>query len=526
MKHKTGSANPLIGDIQRSLKIETASDDQSRLPAARDWWPQALHWDDEEIRRQAPCAIARPAGNEEIAKILHWAGERGVAVTPRGGGSGVCGAAIATSQDSIALDTTKLNRVGPIEPDSQLPTPFTELRDDGNPAGAQRPNSQLFSLRVGAGVFGGALESTLNAQGYSLLHFPASLDISTVGGWIACGSYGQFSTLYGGIAGQTREIRAILPDGSEFRGPAQNFLESEGTLGIITEATLLVRKKPSRHFFLSYEFDNLSEALIWIKDRELALRVKPAVARLYDPLDSTLSGLKSSGGHFLADEFLLKLQSLVLRHGAGRRILKAIAQKKSGWVLVLIFEEEQEAAYRELLNSHGSSERRLSEEPAKIWWNKRYQWNEKKLKLMFDHGCFADTVDTWAPWDRLDEVYERFNETVSPCALSMGHISHMDAEGACLYMSLAGAASNAPGARRLHEAVWRAALDAVAKAGGRINHHHGIGLAKLPWIQNAWGEERLRAHQNKKREWDPKGIMNPGKLSVERGAWSVERQKI
>lgn len=479
--------NAVLSDLKR-LTAASAFDDFARAQAARDWWPQSILWSEQEIQDHRPLAAARPARIEEVSQLLEWALSQGVAVVPRGGGSGVLGAAIPMKQDSLVLDMTGLSQIGPVE------------SDGGHP-----------HVRLGAGVFGGTLETSLNNKGYSLLHFPASLAISTVGGWISCGAFGQMSTFYGGIEGQILEVTAVRPDGKIWQGAGQEILASEGTLGIITEAVLKIRPQPQRQFFLSFEFSGLAEAAAWLREC-LNIGIKPAVTRLYDPLDCVISGLLSSGRHLLPQDMRLAAQSFLLRFDATRNLFRSLAPKNKPWLLVLVFEQEQESQYHALAASPLARQRQGGEAPARAWWNKRFQWDDKKLALMFRYGSFVDTVDAWVPWERLTGVYEALVAAASPYALCMAHISHLTSEGACLYATLAGAGNNRRHTRELHAMAWRAALDAVSQNGGCVNHHHGVGLAKLPWIENALGQERLKTYEIKKQQWDPKGIMNPGKL--------------
>jgi alkyldihydroxyacetonephosphate synthase len=140
------------------------------------------------------------------------------------------------------------------------------------------------------------------------------------------------------------------------------------------------------------------------------------------------------------------------------------------------------------------------------WWEKRYHLDREKLERAFLRGCFADTVDLWAPWEGLGALHAGVLEALRPHAFAFAHLSHFDRSGACLYVTLAGTGADS------HHRAWQAAMDACVRAGGRVNHHHGVGLAKLPWLKWAKTEEWLSLWQAEKKRRDPGNMFNAGKL--------------
>ena len=154
-------------------------------------------------------------------------------VTAAAGRSGVCGGSIPV-HGGVALDMTALDGLRAVDE--------TSLTAD-----------------VGAGTFGPDLEAALGGvgAGYTLGHWPQSMDLSTVGGWLACRGAGQYSTRYGKIEDMVIGLEVVLADGrivhTEGKGPraatgpnlTQLFVGSEGTLGVITEARLRVHPLPS-----------------------------------------------------------------------------------------------------------------------------------------------------------------------------------------------------------------------------------------------------------------------------------------
>lgn len=463
---------------------ERAGPDLIRAPRelrdySQDCWPQALAWSEEVRAAHAPEAAGMPRTEEETAALLIEARREGLFVVPRGAGSGVVGAAIPVRESSMVLDTTALDKKFDLHPDPESPR-----------------------VSVGAGWFGHELEARLNREGYSLRHFPASMDISTVGGWIAMDSFGQLSTRYGPFGTQVGRVRVVLPDGSIVSEDPAIHLGAEGTLGVVTEADILIRTMPRQRRFFTRGFSEAAEALAFCRQM-MRSEIKPSVLRLYSPVDAFLTGLRRKGRRAAGSRSLLERFEpfLLKRHGWLEPLLPLAGRT---WVVVLIYEEEKDFALPGTLPDRGSD---LGAGPAQRWWERRYHWNRSRLENVIRAGCFADTLDLWAPWDVLPRLETEVLRALKVHAMAFSHFSHFDAEGACLYVTFAG--SGSPGT---HARAWEDALEACAAAGGRVNHHHGFGIAKKGWVDRGVDSSRLRNIRRRKAEVDPKGLFNPGKL--------------
>lgn len=473
-----------LRDLNRLLGGACSAEDAFLLSRARDSWPQRLAWPRERVSSHRPLAVALPESEGQVSDILRWALRRDVPIVPRGAGSGVVGAAVP-EPSAVVLDLSRLCSRFELGDDSQGPL-----------------------VTVGAGMLGNELESRLNAQGYSLLHFPASLGASTAGGWVATRSFGQLSTRYGGIERQALSLRVAHPGGDICREPPRIHLGAEGTAGVITEVTLRVRRIPRGRGGVGLSFGGVEEALAYVRGLWDSPLERPSVLRLYGPADALLS-LRGSGGGL--GRLRERLEPFAMRHCRWLNAMSGCFARF--WVAVIIYEDAPDAleAARAL---PGPKPAGASAEPALNWWNRRYHWSLERLKNVFERGCFADTMDLWGRWDDLPRMERGVTRAIRPHAFVMSHMSHFDSEGACLYVTFAGAGeSPAEGAER-HKRAWRAGMDAGVELGGRANHHHGIGLAKLPWIGGAvdsvWHQELRLA----KRARDPKGLLNPGKLCL------------
>ena len=196
-----------------------------------------------------PDVVVRPADEEQVAAVVRAALEADAVLIPFGGGTSISGSLEASEDERrtvISLDMSRLGRVLAVDAPSGL-------------------------ARVQVGAFGPDHERQLNAQGWTLGHFPDSFTHSTLGGWIATRSSGMQSDRYGDIADVTRAVRVATPVGLLVTRPVPHastgpsvremVLGSEGRLGVITEATVHVRRVPERRVILGYLFPTWSDGL-------------------------------------------------------------------------------------------------------------------------------------------------------------------------------------------------------------------------------------------------------------------------
>src|SRR5207302_5528091 len=239
---------------------------------SRDCWPRALLWTKASVAPHPPDVVAWPASSAEVAQVVRYAAERQVAGVPFGAVSGVCGGTVPV-KGGIALDLKRLS--GP---------PALDL--------AAR------CVDVEAGTNGQRLEELLGAAGATLGHFPSSIYCSTVGGWLAARSAGQLSSRYGKIEDMVLALEAVDGTGEVLRtqdapsaGPdlVQLLVGSEGTLAIVTKARLRCWPSPSSRWMRGARFESVDAGLAGLRAL-MRSGLRPAVARLYDPLDTLLAG--------------------------------------------------------------------------------------------------------------------------------------------------------------------------------------------------------------------------------------------
>lgn len=438
----------------------------------------------------APDAVVFPADAEEVARVIAACAQHDIAVVPFGGGSSVVGGVEALRGGKVAaicLDLTRLNALIGVDPTSQLAT-------------------------FGPGVYGPDAEALLAEHGLTLGHAPQSFEFSTVGGWVATRSSGQASTGYGRIDALVRGLKVATPAGEmvvhpfpgSAAGPAlrELLVGSEGTLGVITEATLRVRPKPAERHSEAWAIGSFAAGVDAVRELEQA-GVPADVTRLADEEESRFN-LAAGGTGAKALTLYLKAR------GRGRPCL-----------LILSFDgdadsvRERRRRAARVLHRHGALS--LGHEPGAAWESGRYHAPYMRDELM-SVGYLVDTLETAAPWSRLLDVYREVGAAIRDALASRGtpglvgcHVSHLYPTGASLYFSFL-----ARSERGAEIAQWRAAKqaagEAIVAAGATITHHHAVGTDHAPWLAAEIGDLGLDVLRTTKARLDPTGIMNPGKL--------------
>jgi alkyldihydroxyacetonephosphate synthase len=445
---------------------EVLVDPGTLVEASRDWWPLSTVWSREDAVPQRAAAVARPADAAEVAAVLARCHEARIPVTAAGGRSGVCGASVPV-HGGVVLDLTKLGGIVGIDRDSLV-------------------------LDVRAGTFGTWLEETLRAEhGVTVGHWPQSIDLSTVGGWLACRGAGQMSTRYGKIEDIVVGLDVVLADGRTIQtggfpraavGPdlTQLFVGSEGTLGIITGARLRLHPAPPSERRAAYAFASFDAANDACR-RILHRGATPAVLRVYDAIESDRS----------------------YSTGPDRNVLLVLDEGDATLVDAVMAVVGEECAAAEVLDAGLVGQ----------WWGHRN--DVSALEALIRRDYVVDTMEISAPWSACGAVYAAATEAIRAVPgtlVASAHQSHSYPDGACIYFTFAGQPPP-DGKDAYYRAAWDAGTRAVLAHGGSLSHHHGVGLNRSRFVPEALGEA-FTVLAAAKAALDPHGILNPGKLGL------------
>jgi alkyldihydroxyacetonephosphate synthase len=429
-----------------------------------DAWPVAVKWRQQGLQPCKPDAIVTPRDADEVSATLKWASETRTPITPWGLGSAVTGACL-TQFGGIVIDLSAMDQTVSIDETNLMVT-------------AQ------------AGKRGDILEAELNARGYTLNHSPQSLDRSSIGGWIATRATGQFSSRYGGIEDLVVSLKAVLPDGTLIetkRTPRaaigldtkELFLGSEGTFGIVTEVTAKIFPLSLNRIFEAVSFTSV-EAGIEVLRSITREGLMPFLVRYYD---------EDEARHAMKDT---SFDSCVLFLGF---------EGASG-------QAEYEAALEICARHQG---KKLGAAPVEAWMDRRYDFSGVE-KVLNRPGGVAETIEIVDFWDSIEGTYHALKKALAPLADEvLGHFSHVYAQGTSLYMILLGSAADAEEAEQRLKEIWDVSMRVCLERGAAVSHHHGVGLARLPYIEKDLGSA-LGVNSLVKQALDPHNIMNRGKL--------------
>jgi alkyldihydroxyacetonephosphate synthase len=464
---------------------------QTREDLVRLLGETAVRWDEEILRQHShdwwmvaqlrllrgtlaarPACIVNPESAEQVARTLVYANERRIPVVPFGAGSGVCGGVLPAA-GSIVVDLRSMDRL-------------LEL------------NETALTARVQPGMMGSAFEVALNARGYSMGHFPQSIDVSTVGGWVATRAAGQFSTRYGSIEDILLALQVVLPDGRMLRtrvGPRsatgsdlrQIFLGSEGTLGIFTELTLRVFPQPEHRMMQAFRFGDFDVGLEAIR---MIVRSgwRPPVLRLYDGIETARHFPDLSAGS----------ECLLLVISEGPPTLTAV---------------EMEACRQACAAQGGTAE---GDTPVAQWLETRNQ--VPGFEPFLKKGIVLDTIEVATTWDRIHDLYREVIVAlrgIPSLVVASGHSSHSYPQGTNIYFTFAARAEDPAQAEPTYFLCWEKTMEATLRTGGTISHHHGIGRLRARWMPAELGPIGVEVLRALKHALDPNGIMNPGVLLPE-----------
>ena len=441
---------------------------------SRDAWALAMLREARGDRLPRPLAVVFPRTTDDVAATLAWASETGTAVVPRGAGSGVCGGAQAVWR-GIVLDLSRMSSVLEIDEESQAVT-------------------------AEAGIRGDRLEAELNARGLTLGHYPQSMSISSLGGWIAAASAGQASAGYGPIEDILLGLTAVAGSGAVLTlastpraatGPdlRRLLVGSEGALAVITSATLSASRRPASIDWLAVAPPRFPEGVVLA--REVIQRgLHPLVLRLYDEVDSalTFAPVGHPGGPVLLVGFPADETGAAALHTARTTALELGAGP-------------------------------LGEDYGRHWWAHRNDAVALYRRVMgeermFGSGVIVDTMEVAGVWRSVPAIHDAVRAALlERASQAVGcHLSHPYRSGASLYFTFLIRAEDDAAAERVYLDAWARAAGACRDAGGTLSHHHGIGLLKAPFLADELGEGGMTTLRSVKAALDPAGILNPGKL--------------
>jgi len=416
-----------------------------------------------------PGAVVQPRSIADVQTTIVIANANRTPIIPFGLGSGVCGGVISTPE-SLVLDLSRMNQTREIDEVNLLAS-------------------------FDAGKNGMEAENDVAAKGLTIGHWPQSIAVSSVGGWIATRASGQFSSAYGNIEDIVYAVEAVTPNGEVITtgkaprasaGPDLRhlFLGSEGTLGVITGVTLSLRRAAAAQTYSVFFCSNMDSGFE-AQRQIIQAGWQPPVMRQYDNSESTR--------HFGEDDV------------------------KDQCVLLMVHEGDPDALTTEKAKvSEIASKTGLISGPEKIaehWLEHRN--NVPDWSGFINGNIVVDTVEVSAPWTKIGAIYDSAVSKLSqvPGVLAgTAHSSHVYRSGLNLYFTFAVRVDDKKDMEKTYLTCWDHILEATAAKGGGVAHHHGIGRVRRNYLEHDLGANGIALLRSIKATLDPNNIMNPGVL--------------
>ncbi|NIH86521.1 FAD-binding oxidoreductase [Amycolatopsis granulosa] len=418
-----------------------------------------------------PLAVVLPSDAEGVQAVVRACAAAKVPIVPRGAGSGLSGAANAID-GCVVLVMTKLDRIVEIDAANRLAV-------------------------VQPGVVNLDLRDAVAKHGLFYPPDPSSYDWCTIGGNLSTNAGGLCCVKYGVTTDSVLGLEVVLADGSLLKAGrrtvkgvagydlARLFVGSEGTLGVITQATLALRPLPQAPATLVAGFDT-TEAAGTAVARTVREGLVPSLMEIMDAssIKAAETYLKTDLGAGSDCQALLLCQS-DSGGEAARRELAALEQicADSGATMVYATEDLEEG--RMLMQA-----RRVV------------------LTALEQYGVWL-TDDVSVPRTRIAELIagcRRISEEVGLRIAVVGHAGDGNMHPTIVYQP--GSADEFARARRAFDEILRVGLS----LGGTVTGEHGVGKIKREWLEREIGPVGMRVHRRIKQALDPDNLFNPGSM--------------
>ena len=440
--------------------------DAARESHAADWAAQ------ESGEGIVPDAVVWPASTEDVSVVLEAANDRGVPVTPYAAGTSLEGNAVPAFK-GISMDMTKMNDVLEVRPDD-------------------------FQIDVEPGVMGNVIDETVADHGMFFPPMPSSANLSTIGGMIINDASGQKTVKYGEVADWVLELEVVLADGSVVTAGSKavktssgyNLKElivgSEGTLGVVTRATLELEGLPEQIRGGRAVFPTLDAAAEAVYD---AVRSGVDVAKI--ELIDALSG-KMANRYF--DTGLPDAPMIFVEFHANHGI------------------DEEIEFCRAIFESHDVEQFEIAdEEEMRALWRARdelaFAVQQYDPDLVPQHpGDVTVPISKYPDIIRHAKALEAEHDVLIPC---FGHAG----DGNVHYSVLVDPddATMVELAEEIYDDLVRTAVE----WGGTATGEHGIGMGKRQFLELEHGAAGVEMMRRVKHAFDPNDILNPGKMFPE-----------
>ncbi|MGD1995631.1 MAG: FAD-binding protein [Anaerolineae bacterium] len=407
--------------------------------------------------RAEPELIVRPMDAEEVAVVMRQASRHHIPVTPRAAASTVYFDAVPY-RSGILLDLNNL-RSEPV---------LDEERG---------------TVRVTSAVRWAELDDWLRDRGWALLTYPTSAPSATVGGWFSTEGYGVGSLTFGCVHEQVVKACVILPDGeitevtNDSEPPLAYFAGTEGTMGVLAEFELKVRRAPeaeSHHVIYFASMTALREAAVALVQSD----PRPYTMHYTDVSFHRL--LEQAGYESLGDRPALAVDfegsTDEVYRGMGN-LMRIVARTKG-------VEAPPEVAQRE--------------------WEERFRALRAKRA-----GPSLLAAKVWLPLDQLDAFIHDVERLGRQIGVEFYNYGSVVAPGAAVAFAMYRSDETKVMEYIMSLSITKRLHDIGLRHGG---HPYGVGLWNTPYLSDIFTKEQIAEMRRRKAAQDPRDLLNPGKL--------------
>jgi glycolate oxidase len=414
--------------------------------------------------------VVHPGSTEEVAAVVKLANEFSHAIVTRGSGTGLSGGSVP-SEGCIVLCLTRLDKIISVDPAN-------------------------LTVRAQCGVITAAIDAAANKHGLFYPPDPGSMKISTIGGNVAENSGGLRGLKYGVTRDYVMGLEVVLPDGriarfgnacvKDVAGYSMKdlFIGSEGTLGIITEVLLKVLPRPAARRTMLASYDRMEDAAQTVSDI-IAAKIIPCTLEFLDRM--TIGCVEDYA-----------------KIGLPRDCEALLLMETDGHPAAVAEEAEQMLT---LARARGARDVRVARDDAEA-----LQLASARRSAFSALARVRPTTileDVTVPRDKLAEMVAFVAEVAKKHNLLVGTFGHMGDGN--LHPTFLTDERNTEEMARVHEALEDIVTKTLA-LGGTITGEHGVGLAKKAWLRRQVGENSHDLMREIKRAWDPRNLLNPGKI--------------
>jgi glycolate oxidase subunit GlcD len=417
--------------------------------------------------RHLPEAVVFPASTEEVAGVVSVCAVHRVPIVPRGAGTGYAAGA-SPSRGGVILSLARLNRVLGVE-------------------------SEAMRLHAQAGAITAGIHSAAAASRLYYPPDPGSSTTCTVGGNVACNAAGPHTLRYGVTADFVAGVTAVLSDGRVVRlgegGDAEGFgllsllVGSEGTLGVITEVLLRLIPAPRARATLAATFTGMDRAAAAVAEISEA-GIVPAAMEFLDA--AALDAVRRAGGGSVGGD---AAALLIVELEGDPATVGGDTDAVGG-----------------AITRAGASQLQRATEPgqAERLWAARKAVSAAVAKVQIGKV----NEDVVVPRDRVAELVSRTRELGAKHELQVVNFGHLgDGNVHATFLI----DPRVEGQRARADAAAGELFETVLAMGGSLSGEHGVGAAKLEYVERQLGPGTVELMRRIKSALDPHDVLNPGK---------------